>query len=132
MTRVTHVSYTDNTFTFAVETCHLVHRYQHSRTACVFCLQRMKRNLGTILFFCSTERDSKFVQYVGMWQHIPVDSNCHGHCCQNCKSYKTFPGLMKNRLTISVNMTLNKSHSRLMMDTSCQPDTPSTNEASSL
>ena len=42
MTRVTHVSYTDDTFTFAVETCHLVHRYQHSRTACVFWLQRIK------------------------------------------------------------------------------------------
>jgi len=35
-----------------------------------------------------------------------------------------FPALMKNRLTISVSMTFSKFHSRLMMDTSCQPDTP--------
>jgi len=34
MTRVTHISYTDDTFTSAVEPCHLLYRYQHSRTAC--------------------------------------------------------------------------------------------------
>ena len=86
---------------------------------------KKKTKLGTRLFFCSTERDSKFVQYIDRWQHIPVDSSCHGHCsCQNYKSYKMFPGLMKNRLTISSSMTRTKSHSRLMMDTSCHPDTP--------
>jgi hypothetical protein len=59
-----------------------------------------------------------------MWQHIPVDTNRHGHRCQNYKSYKMFPGFMKYRLTIPVSMTLGKSHSTLMMDTSCQPDNP--------
>jgi hypothetical protein len=35
-----------------------------------------------------------------------------------------FPGLMKNRLTISVSVTFSKTHLKLIMDTSCQPDTP--------
>jgi hypothetical protein len=85
---------------------------------------KKKTELGTRLFFCSTEWDSKFVRYIDMWQHVAVDSNCHGQCCQNYKTYKTFPGLMKNRHTISVSVTFSKTHSRLMMDTSCQPDTP--------
>jgi len=42
MTHVTHICHTDDTFTSAVEPCHLLYRYQHSRTACLFCLQRRK------------------------------------------------------------------------------------------
>jgi len=42
MTRVTHISHTDDTFTSTVEPCHLLYRYQHSRRVCLFCLQRRK------------------------------------------------------------------------------------------
>jgi len=42
MTCVTHISHRDDTFTSALEPCHLLYRYQHSRTACLFCLQRSK------------------------------------------------------------------------------------------
>jgi hypothetical protein len=42
MTCVTHISHTDDTFKSAMEPCHLLYRYQHSRTACLSYLQRSK------------------------------------------------------------------------------------------
>jgi len=76
----------------------------------ILLFHRIRQQVGPIHWYVAT--------------HNPVDSNCHGHCCQTYKSYKSFPGLRKNRLTISVSRTLSKSHSRLIMDTSCQTGTP--------
>jgi hypothetical protein len=109
MTRVTHISHRDETFT---EDYDLVYGYQHSGTAC--CFHFHSRNPSWAKEYSSVPK----TETAGLSStcHIPEDSNCHGHCCQNYKSHKMFPGLMKNSLTISVSMTFSKAHSRLMTD----------------
>ena len=123
MTRVTRISHTDDTFTSTVQSCHLVQRQQYSRTACLFCIQRRKPSWAQENSSVPQNERANLYNTL-IVQHIPGYRNWHGHCCQNYKSYKMFSGLMKNSLTTSVSMTLSKSHSRLMMDTCCQPDTP--------
>jgi len=68
MTRVTHISHTDDTFTSAVEPCHLLYRYQHSRRACysvfkeenqvgqkiILLFHRMRQQVGPLHWYVAT------------------------------------------------------------------------------